>query len=219
MPRVLVACEFSGVVRDAFARFGWDSLSCDLLPSESDGPHYVGDVRDRLSDGWDLLVAFPPCTYLCASGMHWTTRGLRDASHTEAALDFVRLLLDAPIASIAVENPVGVISSRIRRPDQIVQPWMFGHPESKATCLWLRGLPKLSPTDVVPRPATGRWANQTASGQNRLGPSADRWKRRSTTYLGIAEAMASQWTHYLEGNHVRDPHRRGLAARHASFDA
>lgn len=188
------------------------------MPTDAPGPHYQGDVRGVLGNGWDLIVAHPPCTYLSVSGMHWTKRGLRDPKLTEDALDFVRLLMDAPAPRVAVENPVSVISSRIRPPDQIVQPWMFGHDASKATCLWLRGLPKLVPTDVVePRlvccgvelpPGVGkrgcancngdkearpRWVNQTASGQNRLGPSPDRWKIRSETYQGIAEAMAEQW--------------------------
>lgn len=216
--RVMIACEYSGRVRDAFIARGHSAMSCDILPSDAPGPHYQGDVRDVLGDGWDLVVAHPPCTYLSVSGMHWTKRGLRDPKLTEDALDFVRLLLDAPCQRVAVENPVSVISSRIRRPDQIVQPWMFGHDASKATCLWLRGLPKLVPTDVVePRlvccgvelpPGVGkrgcancngdkearpRWGNQTASGQNRLGPSPDRWKIRSATYEGIAAAMAAQW--------------------------
>jgi hypothetical protein len=130
---VLVACEFSGAVRAAFIRRGHDAVSCDLLPSESPGPHYTGDVRDLLAleYGWDLLIAFPPCTYLCSSGMHWTTRGLRDPQLTEDALKFVETLLSAPIPRIALENPVGAISTRIRKPDQIIQPWQFGHPESK----------------------------------------------------------------------------------------
>lgn len=194
--RVLVACEYSGTVRDAFIRAGHDAMSCDLLPTDAPGPHYQGDVRDVLDDGWDLMVAHPPCTYLSVSGMHWTKRGLRDPQLTEDALDFVRLLMDAPIDRIAVENPVSVISSRIRKPDQIIQPWMFGHNASKQTCLWLKGLPKLKPTKTIePRIVNGRkrWANQTDSGQNRLPPSDDRWKIRSETYEGIATAMASQW--------------------------
>lgn len=216
--RVLVACEYSGTVRDAFRARGHDAMSCDLLPTDAPGPHYQGDVRDVLDDGWDLMVAHPPCTYLSVSGMHWTRRGLRDAKLTEDALAFVRLLMDAPIARIAVENPVSIISSRIRKPDQTVQPWMFGHDASKKTCLWLKGLPPLRPTQIVePRlvccglevPAgTGvygcpnccgdkrareRWGNQTDSGQNRLSPSPDRWKIRSATYAGIAAAMADQW--------------------------
>ena len=192
--RLLVACEYSGVVRDAFARRGWFAMSCDLLPTESPGPHHVGDVFEILDQGWDMIVAHPPCTYLCASGMHWTKRGLRDPQKTEDALRFVQALLSAPCDRIALENPVGVISTRIRKPDCTFQPWQFGHPESKKTCLWLKNLPALIPTDVLPKPAAGRWANQTVSGQNKLGASVkDRWAKRSRTYTGIAAAMASQW--------------------------
>jgi len=194
--RVLIACEYSGSVRDAFRALGHDAMSCDLLPTDVPGPHHQGDVRDVIGDGWDLMVAHPPCTYLSVSGMHWTVRGLRDPQLTEDSLDFVRLLMAAPIPRIAVENPISVISSRIRKPDQIIQPWMFGHDASKATCLWLKGLPVLRPTwTVQPRIVNGRkrWGNQTDSGQNKLGPSADRWKVRSATYAGIANAMADQW--------------------------
>lgn len=216
--KVLVACEYSGRVRDAFIRGGHEAMSCDLLPTDAPGPHYQGDVRDVLNNGWDLMVAHPPCTYLSVSGMHWTTRGLRDPKLTEDALAFVRLLMGAPIARIAIENPVSVISSRIRPPDQIVNPYEFGHDASKKTCLWLKNIPKLQPTDFVePRwfccgiqlpdgvgkygcpsctgtkTARPRWGNQTASGQNKLPPSKDRWKVRSETYQGIAQAMADQW--------------------------
>jgi hypothetical protein len=266
--RVLVACEFSGVVREAFRSRGHDTWSCDLLPAEDGSPfHYQGDVLDMLYgpaahsmalEGqrvvWDLMIAHPPCTYLSASGMHWTTRGLRDPKLTDEAMEFVRRLMGAPIPRIAVENPVGVISTRLRKPDQIVQPWMFGDDASKKTCLWLKNLPPLRPAadTIVPpkgweqvlsaadmalcpdcgepfcpkhrehyadcdcigpteddvttkevdgilfgtraRPAPRMiWGNQTPSGQNRLGPSPDRWKKRSRTYRGIATAMASQW--------------------------
>lgn len=200
--RVLVACEFSGTVRDAFIRKGHKAMSCDLLPSEKPGPHYQGDVRDVLGDGWDLMIAHPPCTYLAVSGMHWTTRGLRDPKLTEDALDFVRLLMNAPIERFCIENPVSVISSRIRKPDQIVQPYEYGHDVSKKTCLWLKNLPKLQPTQMVEprivttpsgRPAK-RWGNQCSNyGQDSLPPSPDRWKLRSVTYQGIANAMADQW--------------------------
>ena len=194
MPRLLVACEYSGRVRDAFAAKGWDAWSCDLLPTERESDkHYQGPVEDLLTEHWDMLIAFPPCTYLCSSGMHWTTRGKRDPQLTEDALAFVQLLLNAPISRIALENPVGCISTRIRKPDQIIQPWQFGHAESKKTCLWLKNLPPLQPTDVLPLPANGVWSNQTPSGQNRLAPSPDRWKERSKTYPGIATAMAAQW--------------------------
>jgi site-specific DNA-cytosine methylase len=172
-------------------------MSCDLLPSEQPGPHHQGDVRELLGQEWDLLIAHPPCTYLSVSGMHWTTRGLRDPKLTEDALDFVRLFMNAPIERIAIENPVSVISSRIRKPDQIIQPYQFGHDASKKTCLWLKGLPLLKPTQMVePRIVNGkqRWGNQTDSGQNKLPPSKDRWKLRSKTYEGIADAMAAQWS-------------------------
>jgi len=194
--RVLIACESSGAVRDAFRARGHFAMSCDLLPTEQPGPHHQGDIRDLLGQEWDLLIAHPPCTYLSVSGMHWTTRGLRDPKLTEDALDFVRLFMDAPIEHIAIENPVSVISSRIRKPDQIIQPYHFGHDASKKTCLWLKGLPLLKPTQMIePRIVNGkqRWANQTDSGQNKLPPSKDRWKLRSKTYEGIADAMAAQW--------------------------
>lgn len=203
--RVLVACESSGTVRDAFIARGHDATSCDLLPTEVSGPHHQGDVTEILGDGWDLMIAHPPCTYMSVSGMHWTTRGLRDPKLTEDALGFVRLLMNAPIPRICIENPVSVISSRIRKPDQIIQPWQFGDDASKKTCLWLKGLPPLNNRDRskwVPGRIVGedrrgmtivRWANQCDSGQNKLGPSADRWKERSKTYPGIANAMAEQW--------------------------
>ena len=252
--KVLVACEYSGTVRDAFIAQGHKAMSCDLLPTDAPGPHYQGDVLDIINDGWDLMIAHPPCTYLSVSGMHWTTRGLRDLQLTVDALNFVRTLLDANIPRIALENPVSVISTQIRKPDQVVHPSMFGHDASKKTCLWLKGLPKLEVRKhyVVPPkgwqlvmaaqemekcPDCGEpfcemhmdhyadcicvgphedeatqkqidgvlfgtreepapkpiWGNQTPSGQNKLGPSADRWKIRSKTYQGIAIAMAQQW--------------------------
>lgn len=249
--RVLVACEFSGVVREAFAARGHDAWSCDLLPSEMPGLHYQGDVFNILDgfvpvqfqadcdpegDGWcltsnrdpceckcigptqdgieyverdnalwgrpiahrhwDLMIAHPPCTYLSSSGLHWNARRPERAAQTESALMFVTKLLSAPIKHIALENPIGCISTRIRKPDQIIQPWQFGHDASKSTCLWLKNLPPLLPTKIIsPRMVAGakRWGNQTDSGQNKLGPSDDRWKIRSETYSGIAAAMASQW--------------------------
>lgn len=179
--RVLVACEFSGVVRDAFRVLGHDAWSCDLLESERPGPHVVADVRLLLGDGWDLMIAHPPCQHLAVSGARWFSgKGAEQA----AALDFVRELMAAPIPRIAVENPVSVISTAIRRPDQVVQPWQFGHGETKATCLWLSGLPKLLPTRIV----DGRVARV-----HRMAPSPDRWRERSRTYSGMAEAMAAQW--------------------------
>ena len=179
--RVLIACEFSGTVRDAFLKAGHDAMSCDLLPTDSPGPHYCGDVMDVIGDGWDLMVAHPPCTHLAASGARWFHLKRQEQAD---ALDFVRFLMDAPIPRLAVENPVSVISSKIRKPDQIIQPWQFGHGETKATCLWLRGLPLLKPTNVV----DGREAKV-----HRMSPGSDRWKKRSTTYQGIADAMAQQW--------------------------
>ena len=192
--KVLVACEYSGRVRDAFIARGHDAMSCDLLPTDATGPHYQGDVFDIINDGWDLMIAHPPCTYLSVSGMHWTTRGLRDPQLTEDALAFVQRLMNAPIERIAVENPISIISSRICKPDQIIQPWWFGHDASKKTCLWLKNLPLLTPTDMLPGDAKTRRGNQTASGQNKLPPSKDRWKIRSETYQGIADAMAAQWS-------------------------
>lgn len=239
--RVLVACEFSGTVRDAFARLGHDAWSCDLLPTDSYQPivyasnlplcecceepwcpqhamhyancpcigpseddiafgpsdtaarHLQGNVLDFLDRGWDLMIAHPPCTYLCSSGLHWNTRIPARARLTEEAIDFFMALYNAPIPQVAVENPVGRMSTAFRRPDQTIQPWQFGHPESKGTCLWLKGLPLLQPTEILPLPPSGHWANQTPSGQNKLGPSKDRWKLRSLTYKGIANAMALQW--------------------------
>lgn len=190
--RVLVACEFSGIVRDAFRALGHNAWSLDLLDTETPGPHIKADITQYLTLGsaWDLMIAHPPCTHLAVSGARWF-KGKRQEQ--EEALKLVHLLLEAPIPRIALENPISIISTRIRKPNQIIQPWQFGHPESKATCLWLKGLPKLTPTNILPTPAGGRWGNQTPSGQNKLGPSPDRWKQRSKTYLGIARAMAQQW--------------------------
>ena len=180
--RVLVACEFSGVVRRAFRALGHDAISCDLLPAEDDSlDHIQGDVLPLLTQGWDLLIAHPPCTRLTVAGARWF-KG-REQEQAEA-LDFVRMLLSAPIPRIALENPIGVISTRIRPQDQIIQPWQFGHGETKATCLWLKRLPRLRPTDIVP----GRYARV-----HRESPGPERWKNRSRTYTGIAEAMAAQW--------------------------
>ena len=181
MTRVLVACEFSGIVRDAFIAAGADAMSCDFLPTEAPGPHYVGDVRDVIGDGWDLMIAHPPCTHLAVSGARW----FKDKRlEQDLALEFVRLLLSAPIRQIAVENPISIISSRIRKPDQIIQPWQFGHGETKATCLWLKGLRPLTPTDIV----DGRVARV-----HRMPPGPERWKERSRTFKGVAAAMAEQW--------------------------
>jgi len=185
--RVLVACEFSGVVRDAFRAAGHGALSCDLLPSEAPGPHYQGDVRDLLHEGcWDLLIAHPPCTHLAVSGARWFTEKRTEQT---AALDFVRDLLAAPVPRICLENPVSIISTHIRHADQIIEPWQFGHGEVKRTCLWLKSLPRLVPTQIV----DGRHARV-----HREPPGPDRWKNRSRTFVGIAAAMADQWGHVAD---------------------
>jgi hypothetical protein len=235
--KVLIACEFSGTVRDAFIRKGHYAMSVDYLPCERDKDNFLcadgekhnlithmqGDVLDIINseERWDLMIAFPPCTYLCSSGLHWNKRKPDRAKKTEEALVFIRKLLEAPIEKIALENPVGCISTRIRKYDQKIQPWQFGHDASKRTCLWLKNLPRLKPTRIIPPKgwklandeqfvkykkvdgflfgtndsSCGKpiWGNQTPSGQNNLGPSEDRWKLRSKTYEGIAEAMANQW--------------------------
>ena len=181
--RVLIACEESGAVRDAFLALGHEAMSCDLLPTRSPGPHYQGDVRDVLHYPWDLMVAHPPCTDLSVSGAkHFA--GKRERGSQQAAASFFLLLAKADIPRIAVENPVCVVSSLWRKPDQTIQPWQFGHGETKATCLWLKGLRPLVPTNIV----SGREARV-----HRMPPSADRWRLRSTTYAGIASAMAEQW--------------------------
>lgn len=197
--RVLVACEFSGVVREAFRAKGHDAMSCDLLDTEQPGPHWMGDVFKLSLNVFDLMVAHPPCTYLTVANNSAMANGCSKYTAAEGrklreeAIDFFMELADAPVARIAIENPIGIMSSRWRRPDQIIQPWQFGHPEAKKTCLWLKGLPKLVPTNVLPLPACGYWSNQTPSGQNKLGPSPTRAHERSRTYTGIAAAMADQW--------------------------
>jgi hypothetical protein len=179
--RVLVACEFTGTVRDAFLRHGHDAVSADLLPTEVPGPHHHGDVRDILDDGWDLMVAHPPCTHLARSGSRWW----KDRrTEQDEALDFVRTLMAADIPRIAIENPIGAIGPHIRKPDQIIHPWWFGHGEVKATCLWLKGLKRLNSTD----PVDGRDERI-----HRMPPSPTRSQDRSRTYPGMAEAMAAQW--------------------------
>jgi hypothetical protein len=176
-----VACEFSGIVRDAFIAAGHDAVSCDLLPSERPGPHYQGDVRQMFLESWDLMIAHPPCTHLAVSGARW----FKDKREEQLdALAFVLELLMAPIPRIALENPVSIISSRIRKPDQIIQPWQFGHGETKATCLWLKGLPPLVPTEIV---------EERRPRVHYASPGPDRWKERSRTLPGIAAAMAAQW--------------------------
>lgn len=179
--KILIACEFSGVVRDAFAKLGHDAWSCDILPTESTGNHIQADVLTILNDGWDMMIAHPPCTHLAVSGARW----FKDKREEQlAAIDFFMALINAPIPRIAVENPISIMSTHYRKPDQIIQPWQYGHGETKATCLWLKNLPLLQPTNVV-------------DGRNprvhMLPPSPDRWKLRSMTYQGIADAMAAQW--------------------------
>jgi hypothetical protein len=195
--RILVGCESSYTVAGAFNAAGHDAWSCDLLPCDVAGAkHIQGDLLAVLSDGWDMAIFHPPCTYLCSSGLHWNKRRPGRAEQTEQALEFVRQLMNAPIPRIAIENPIGCISTRIRKPDQIIQPYQFGEDASKTTCLWLKRLLPLIPTQyIAPRIVNGkpRWANQTDSGQNRLPPSEDRWKLRSKTYAGIAKAMSEQW--------------------------
>ena len=204
--RVLVACERSGIVREAFRRRGHDAWSCDLEPAEDGSAfHWRGDVLELLDNTYsdpefwppfDLMVAHPECRYLCGSGLHWNKRRPERAALTDAAIEFACRLWRAPVPRIALENPVGILSRVLGKPAQIVQPYQFGHDASKATCLWLRGLPKLIPTKrVAGRMVNGRerWANQTDSGQNRLPPSASRSMDRARTYPGIAEAMAAAW--------------------------
>ena len=181
--RVLVACEYSGTVRDAFIAMGHDAMSCDLLPTDAEGPHYQGNVFDVINDGWDIMIAHPPCTHLAVSGArHFAAK--KASGVQDEALAFVQALMDAPINQIAIENPISIISSKIRKPDQIIQPWQFGHGETKSTCLWLKNLPNLMPTNIV----AGR-----SDRIHKMPPSPLRWKLRSTTYKGIAKAMAQQW--------------------------
>jgi len=222
--KILIACEYSGRTRNAFAALGHDVISADFEPAEDNSPyHYQGDCFDLIADQqFDLMIAHPPCTYLSVSGLHWNTRGVivggkPRAEHTEDALRFVQRLMDVDIPRIAIENPVSCISSRIRKPDQIIQPWMFGEDASKSTCLWLKGLPLLKPTNIIEgqlyccgskiengdvygcpncngdKKAKRIYGNQTPSGQNNLGPSPTRWKERSRTFKGIAAAFAAQW--------------------------
>lgn len=188
--RVLIACEFSGTVRDAFRALGHSAYSCDLLPCDNQATdslglpaHFQGDVLGMLGHNWDLMICHPPCTDLAVSGARWWPAKVADGRQA-TAIAFCKALMDAPIPRICMENPIGKLSTAYRKPDQIIQPWQFGHGETKATCLWLKGLPKLVPTEIV----SGREARI-----HKLPPSPDRWKLRSITYKGIAEAMASQW--------------------------
>ena len=181
--KVLVACEYSGAVRDAFIEKGHDAMSCDLLPTDSPGPHYQGDVRDVLDYPWDMMIAFPPCTNLSVSGAkHFKEK--RMDGRQQVGASFFKMLSKADIPMIAIENPISVMSTLWRKPDQIIQPWQFGHGETKSTCLRLKNLPKLVPTDIVEGREQRIW---------KMGPSPDRWKERSKTFPGIAQAMADQW--------------------------
>lgn len=194
--KILVACEYSGTVRDAFLRLGHDAMSCDLLPTDVPGPHYQGDIFDIINDGWDLMIAHPPCTYLTNSGVTWLHKDIKRWPMLFEGAEFFKKLLNAPIPKIAVENPImhkysksiiGVHQS------QVIQPWMFGHAESKATCLWLKGLPLLQETNNVKEEFLKR-DKKEAQRLHYLPPSPDRWKLRSTTFQGIADAMAAQWS-------------------------
>lgn len=192
--RVLIACEYSGTVREAFRKLGHDAWSCDLLPADDGSEfHFQGDVLGILDQGWDLMVAHPPCTYLSNSGVHWLYREKERWKELIAGACFFRKILNANIPKIAVENPImHKYAKSIIGEDQtqLIQPWMFGDDASKATCLWLKNLSPLQPTNILIK---DKYSNQTPSGQNKLGPSGDRWKIRSKTYQGIADAMASQW--------------------------
>lgn len=197
--KVLVACEFSGIVRDSFLRRGHDAISCDLLPTERKGPHIQGDLREVDLTPFDLLIAHPPCTHLATSGARW----FKEKQHEQqAALDFVNYILNAPVYRIALENPVSIISSKVRKPDQIIQPYQFGHPERKTTCLWLKNLPPLKPTDLVEPEGfktypsgkrVSKWYSRTGGGSG---------KKRSVTFPGIAAAMADQWGCLNDQNEV-----------------
>lgn len=197
-PRVLVACEYSGSVRDAFITAGCDAISCDILPTDVPGPHYTGDIADILnSEPWDLMVAFPPCTHLAVSGAkHFAAK--RADGRQQTGIDFFLSLANASIPRIAIENPIGIMSTVWRKPDQIIQPYHFGHEATKTTCLWLKDLPNLVPTNIV-----GKGTRHTTKGGNslptwyNLPPGPDRWKIRSKTFSGIAEAMGTQWGSYL----------------------
>lgn len=180
--KVLIACEYSGIVREAFSKLGHDAWSCDILETEIPGNHLQCDVREILGDGWDMMIAHPPCTHLAVSGARWFKYKQKEQAE---ALEFVRLLLNAPIGKIALENPISIISSQIRKPDQIIQPWQFGHGETKSTCLWLKNLPKLQPTNIVEGREQRVW---------KMPPGKNRWKERSRTFTGIAQAMAEQWS-------------------------
>lgn len=179
--RILIACEFSGIVREAFKKEGWDAWSCDLLPTEIDGQHIQDDVLKHLNDGWDMMIGHPPCTHLAVSGARWF---INKQTEQKEAIQFFMALINAPIRHIAIENPISIMSTKYKKPDQIIQPWQFGHGETKATCLWLKNLPLLKSTQIV---------EDREQRVFRMPPSKNRWKERSRTYTGIALAMASQW--------------------------
>lgn len=202
--KVLIACEYSGTVRDSFINLGHDAISCDILPTESPGPHHQGDILDILDNGFDLMIAHPPCTHLAVSGARHFHKKQKEQA---LALDFVKKLMNANIKHIAIENPVSIISSRIRKPDQIIQPWMFGEPFQKTTCLWLKNLPKLEPTKIVNKgqfhewidKKTGKKKRQAVWDMNAFKNGGNRGKTRSKTFKGIANAMADQWSRYVLG--------------------
>ena len=191
--KILIACEYSGTVRDAFSRQGHCAVSCDLLPSDTPGMHHQGDVMDILGDGWDMMIALPPCTHLASSGARWFKEKRKDGRQ-QKGIDFFLSLVSAPIPRICIENPIGIMSTKYRKPDQIIQPWQHGHEATKSTCLWLKGLPKLKPTHIV-----GKGERHVTSGGRslpkwyNLPQNKDRWKVRSKTFQGIADAMANQW--------------------------
>lgn len=199
--RVLIACEYSGAVRDEFIKLGHDAMSCDLLPTDVPGPHYTGDVFDIIDQDWDIMIAFPPCTHLALSGAAWFEEKIKDGRQQQA-IDFVKALMSAPINKIAIENPLGVIPNYIRPYDQIIQPYMFGDAFQKSTCLWLKNLPLLKPTKIVSKGDFYEWVDKKTGEKKRqplwyyeaLKKGKDRWKIRSQTFPGIAKAMADQWS-------------------------
>jgi len=202
--RVLIGCEHSGTVRDAFIKMGHDAISCDLLPSDVGGPHYQGDVRDIWGNGFDLMIVHPDCTFVCGSGWHWNKKRVGRHMSSLRAIDFFKQCMNAPVPKIAAENPIGVLSTEYRKPDQYIHPHEYGEDASKKTCLWLKNLKPLLPTKKIAGrqvmhngKMVERWSNQTDSGQNKLGPGEDRWKLRSKTYQGWADAMAQQWGGWL----------------------
>lgn len=198
--KILIACEYSGSVRDAFIKKGYDAISCDILPTESDGPHYQGNVLDIIDKGFDLMIAHPPCTHLAVSGARWFKDKQKEQKES---INFVKSLLNAPIKHIALENPISIISTKIRKPDQIIQPWMFGDSYHKTTCLWLKNLPNLNPTKIVDKGEFFEFTNKKTGKKKKqpmwyaYAPRQERGKIRSRTFAGIAEAMADQWGKFI----------------------